>query len=252
MRATPCSPADDQQPVSRTSDACLPVGKRHEPVELWAAGDSFKGLGPQADLLQATVCARVYAERRKNPRMNEASVTQRPSILCLLGILALPGCTPDAPVTAAPAVPVFIAAEIETGPDGLCYGRDISPAVLETVTAQVLDAPAVLAPDGAVVTPAIYRSVIRQEIVRERQEVAFETVCPPAYTLAFVETLQRALAVRGFYNGPLTGVMDIATGQAVQAFQRQTGPDSPLLSIATARALGIVALTADQIDALSD
>lgn len=186
----------------------------------------------------------------QSPRQNEAGVTKRPVILWLAGALTLAGCAPDPPGI-APAVPAFIAAEIETGPDGLCYGRDISPAVLETVTAQVLDVPAVLAPDGAVITPAVFRSVIRQEIVRERQEVAFETVCPPAYTLAFVETLQRALSVRGFYDGPLTGVMDPATGQAVQAFQRQSGPDSPLLSIATARSLGIVSLTADQIDALS-
>ena len=42
----------------------------------------------------------------------------------------------------------------------------------------------------------------------------------------------------------------VATGRAVQDFQRQDGPDSPLLSIETARSLGIVALSQEQLDRL--
>ncbi len=44
--------------------------------------------------------------------------------------------------------------------------------------------------------------------------------------------------------------MDIPTGRAVQDFQRVNGPDSPILSIETARALGLAQLTAEQIDRL--
>ncbi len=147
-------------------------------------------------------------------------------------------------------VPAFIGAAIETDAAGRCFGRDITPAIIETVTAQVVDRPAVLGPGGTIVTPAIYRTVTTQQITRERQEVAFETICPPAYTDEFVATLQRALATRGFYAGPVNGIMDTATGRAVQDFQRQDGPDSPLLSIETARDLGIVALSQEQLDQL--
>lgn len=168
----------------------------------------------------------------------------------LLG-MSLTACVP-APPEVSRTVPSFIAAEIQSDSDGRCYGRDITPAVIETVTAQVLDAPAVVAEDGTVMSPAIYRSEISQQIARERQEVAFETLCPPAYTVEFVETLQRALQARGFYSGPVNGQLDQATGQAVQAFQRDDGPDSPLLWIATARELGIVALSPDQIQALNE
>lgn len=167
--------------------------------------------------------------------------------IVLAGLAALAGC---AGATAPAGVPSFIAAEITYEPDGRCYGRDISPAVIQTVTAQEVETPAVLAPDGSVLTPATYRSVIRQEIVRERGEQAFETICPPVYTEEFVASLQRALAARGYYRGPVNGIIDTATGRAVQDYQRGDGPDSPLISIEAARRLGLIALTREQIDLL--
>ena len=163
--------------------------------------------------------------------------------------LALTACVPEpvprALTSSGPAAPGMAA--IETDAAGRCIGRAITPAVIETVTAQELDQPAVLGPDGAVLQPARYRSVIRQNITRDRQEVLFETICPPAFTPEFVATLQRALATRGYYAGPITGVLDTATGRAVQDYQRQIGPDSPLLSIGAARALGIVSLSNEQL-----
>lgn len=149
-----------------------------------------------------------------------------------------------------PAVPDLVAAEVDVDDTGRCWGRDIAPAVIETVTAQEIESPAVIGPDGSVIAPAVYRTVTRQQIVRERGEVAFETICPPVYTRDFVESLQRALAVRGYYRGPVNGVLDTATGRAVQDFQRGNGPDSPLLSIGAARALGLVALSPEELDAI--
>lgn len=148
------------------------------------------------------------------------------------------------------AVPAFMAAEIEQDADGRCWGRDIQPAVIETVTVQEQATPPVLGPGGEVVVPATYRSVIRQQIAREREAVAFETLCPPDYTQEFVESLQRALAVRGYYAGPVDGHPDAALGRAVQDYQREMGPDSPLLSLAAARRLGLVALSAEELAAL--
>ena len=151
-----------------------------------------------------------------------------------------------------PPVPSFIAAaEIEPGPGGRCYGRDITPAIIETVTEQVLVEEAAYTEDGTLFRPARYESVIRQQITREREEIAFETLCPPAYTEDFVASLQRALRARGFYAGQITGAMDSATGRAVQDYQRNGGPDSPLLWIAAARELGLVELSEEQIEALN-
>ena len=79
----------------------------------------------------------------------------------------------------------------------------------------------------------------------------FETICPPGFTEEFVASLQRALAARGHYDGPVHGTLDAATGRAVQDFQRGNGPDSPLLAIDSARLLGLVVLSADQIDILN-
>jgi peptidoglycan hydrolase-like protein with peptidoglycan-binding domain len=60
----------------------------------------------------------------------------------------------------------------------------------------------------------------------------------------FIASVQRALAARGFYQAPITGVMDEATTAAVRLYQRQqTGVDSPLLSVDAAKVLGLVALT---------
>jgi hypothetical protein len=180
-------------------------------------------------------------------------VNPRPFALAALLGLPLSACGPgdaaDA-ITADPGIPDFMTAEIETGNDGRCYGRDITPAVIETVTAYEVETPAVIGPDGSVLTPASYRTVTRQEIIRERGEVTFETLCPPAYTVEFVATLQRALTTRGLFTGPINGLMDTATGRAVQDFQRFDGPDSPLLSIEAARRLGIVELSAEQINNL--
>jgi hypothetical protein len=168
------------------------------------------------------------------------------------GLLWLAACTGQTPPPVEPTsnIPAFLTDGIEIGTDGRCQATDTTPAVIETVTEQVLDRPAVIDPDGTVISPAAYRTVTRQEITRERSEITFETLCPPAYTAEFVASLQRALALRGYYTAPVTGVMDVATGRAVQDFQRDDGPDSPILSIAAARALGLEELSPEEIDRL--
>lgn len=160
-------------------------------------------------------------------------------------LAALAGCTPSGP--SAPPEPQ-LGGEIETAADGRCYGRDIAPAVIETQTAHDLVAPESRGQDGALVSPATYQTVTRQVIVRERQEVAFETLCPPAYSASFVASLQRALLARGYYRGAPDGILDDATRRAIQDFQRGAGPDSPLLSLAAARRLGLVALSAEELE----
>ncbi|MBM1220857.1 peptidoglycan-binding protein [Ponticoccus sp. SC2-23] len=189
--------------------------------------------------------ARTKANRTEAPLSRVQPVT----FAFFAGFLA--ACSTQLPPVEAPNVPSFIAAEIEAGEDGRCYGRDITPAIIETLTEQVLVQQATYDEDGTLLSPARYESAIRQQITREREEVAFETLCPPAYTEVFVASLQRALRARGFYGGEITGVMDTATGRAVQDYQRRDGPDSPLLWIAAARELGLVELSDEQIEALN-
>ncbi|WP_425043560.1 peptidoglycan-binding domain-containing protein [Primorskyibacter sp. S87] len=128
---------------------------------------------------------------------------------------------------------------------GTCWGRFNSPAVIETVTHQILTKPAELNPDGTVAQPAVYKTETRQEIVQERKYTWFETPCAEVMTPEFNASVQRALAARGFYDGPVNSEMDRATRAAVRTFQKPDGVDSDILSLASARKLGLVAIELD-------
>lgn len=71
------------------------------------------------------------------------------------------------------------------------------------------------------------------------EETAFRVPCPETVTRTFVASLQRALQVRDYYNGPITGQPDSRTRDAVRAFQRANGFDSPVLTLETTQRLGL-------------
>lgn len=127
-------------------------------------------------------------------------------------------------------------------PAGTCWGKIPTPAVVETVTEQVLVTPAKTNADGSIATLPTYRTESRQQIVTPRTDRWFEIPCPPDFTVEFVSTLQRALQARGLYTGPVHGNLDAATRRAVLAVQSAEGLHSDVLSIDTARMLGIVAV----------
>lgn len=121
-----------------------------------------------------------------------------------------------------------------------CYGREVNPAVIETVTEQVLVEPEQIDRDGNVRRPAVFVTSTEQRILEDRTEIWFETPCAmDAADPVYVATLQRALAARGHYAGAITGVMDPATVAAVRAYQAPQGLDSGVLSLAAARQLGL-------------
>lgn len=165
--------------------------------------------------------------------------------VALVILLALAACG-GPPVPAAPE-PGDLGAEIHPGPEapekpaGACWAQDVSPLTIETVTEQVQVSPEERAPDGSVLHPAAFRSETRQKIVQERSEIWFRTPCPEAFTVAFVASLQRALKARALYLAPVTGVMDATTEAAVRQYQAERGLDSPKLSLAAARHLGLIA-----------
>lgn len=107
--------------------------------------------------------------------------------------------------------------------------------------------PAEVLADGTVLSPAIYKTETRQAVVKERREIWFETPCAAQMTPDFIATLQRALQVRSLYRGPITGEMDKRTRAAVRKYQQPEGLDSGILSLASARRLGLVAVSRDGI-----
>ncbi|WP_308339985.1 peptidoglycan-binding protein [Sulfitobacter sp. CW3] len=126
---------------------------------------------------------------------------------------------------------------------GSCWGRTVSPAVIETVTEQVQVQPAQISSTGEVQAFPIYRTETRQQIVKPRIDNWFETPCAVQMTPQFVETLQRALEARGIYTGPISGSYDAPTRAAMRNYQISAGgPDSPILALTTARQLGLIAV----------
>lgn len=161
------------------------------------------------------------------------------------GLLALllTGCTATAPgdtVSRAPAA--------TTGPDtppgaapGTCWHREVRPAVVETVREQVLVQPPEIRGDGTMQRPGVFRTETRQAILRPRRASWIEIPCADDLPPDFTASLQRALKARGLLRGPVTGRMDRRTRAAVRAYQEASGgPDSEVLSLATARRLGLV------------
>lgn len=164
------------------------------------------------------------------------------ALLVLLTLMACGGPpVPAAPETGDLSREIHIGRAAPKTPTDACWAQDVAPLVIETVTEQVQVAPEERAPDGTVIHPAAFRSETRQKIVQERSQIWFQAPCPEEFTVAFVASLQRALKARALYVAPVTGVMDGATEAAVRKFQAERGLDSPKLSLAAARQLGLVA-----------
>lgn len=162
--------------------------------------------------------------------------------------LALAGCDPSGPTANAPTTQSGNGLAPPGAPKGTCWAKYSSPAVIETVTRQVLVTPAKFNQDGTISALPVYRSEDSQEIVTPRQDQWFEIPCPPSFTVEFVSTLQRALQVRGLYSGPISGNMDEATRTAVRAMQRAKGLDSDVISMETAQSLGLVIIPLEEVE----
>jgi len=154
------------------------------------------------------------------------------------------GC--EAAIGPGPGVMRQLAYSTEAAPEGSrpgsCWGLDFTPAVIETVTEQVLVRPARIGTDGAVLQPAAYLTRTRQDIVQPRAELRFETPCASQMTEELIASLQRALKVRSLYRGPINSQLDNRTRLAIRRYQAPTGPDSSILSMAAARRLGLIAV----------
>lgn len=174
---------------------------------------------------------------------------RRFSYIAVLAGLVLAACTPSQPAGSDPGEEVVITDFALAPPGarpGACYGKDVTPAVIEEVRERVLVAPPVIGPQGNVISPAQYRDEVSQKVVKGREEIYFETPCPPRWTPDFIASVQRALKARGLYRGQVSGKLDDATRAAIRKFQISRGLNSAILSTESARALGLVEIDLGQ------
>jgi hypothetical protein len=124
---------------------------------------------------------------------------------------------------------------------GECWAAATTPAVIETVTEQIVVAEEVRDDSGRVTTPAAFQTKTHQRMVQMREEVWFHVPCPAEVTVNFVASVQRAMKARGLFPHPVTGMMDPETAEAIRRYQADRGLDSPILSLAAAKELGLIA-----------
>lgn len=163
---------------------------------------------------------------------------------CALALI-LAGCAQTPPDVASRGdfSAGFLRGTQVTPPDaspGACWAQDDLPAVIETVTENVLLTPEIRDEAGNLVQPPVYSSTVDRRIAQEGAAVWFQTPCPDQVDAEFVASLQRALKARGFYLLPLSGEMDAPTTLAVRRFQALNGLDSAILSLAATRELGLI------------
>lgn len=155
-------------------------------------------------------------------------------------LLSASACVENAVVTSSNIDPISLSTAPPGAAPGTCWGKTVTPAVVETVTRKILLQPAQISSDGRVQAPPIYKSEAQQQVVQPRRENWYEIPCEADLTPDFVSSLQRALEARGYYRGPINGTLDTRTSAAVGRYQQSEGLDSTTLSIAAARKLGLI------------
>ncbi|MBD3787679.1 MAG: peptidoglycan-binding protein [Sphingomonadales bacterium] len=179
---------------------------------------------------------------------HDTSSTRRAGRVALVftGLLALAGCQEETASQGKPSRPPAqtlseVLMERKPADDAQgCYAELKAPATVETVTEQVLARPETTDPATGVKTPALYRTETNHRIVKGGEAMWFRVPCEAEMTPDFIATLQRALAARALYFGPVTGEMDAATQGAVRAYQAPRGLLSPVLSYRAAQELGLI------------
>ncbi|MEL6570681.1 MAG: peptidoglycan-binding domain-containing protein [Pseudomonadota bacterium] len=159
------------------------------------------------------------------------------SFFLLACLSALIGCA-SAPVD-PPTAPATLT-RFETEFDDRCFAKTEPQEVTRIVTEQVLVLPERTSPDGSITSPPVFREQSRPVVETVDNSIDFETLCPAERSEETIATLQRALKARVAYDGPITGSYDTPTQQAVQAFQRPSGYDSPEIARVVAEQLGVV------------
>lgn len=170
-------------------------------------------------------------------------MTRSPLVPALAAVLFLGACLENGTVTSASNVdPISLATTPPGAAPNSCWGKVVSPAVVETITRKVLVQPAQISSDGRVQAAPIYKEETKAEVITPRLATWYEIPCADQLTPEFVASLQRALAARGYYRDQVTGNMDLRTRDAVRRYQKDQGLEQKVLTVAGARTLGLIAV----------
>ena len=165
-------------------------------------------------------------------------------ILLSIPFLGLSGCMKTAMQMRGQTVPATLwphnTSGPETAPEGSCWAKHITPAVIETRTLQKQLARPVDQAGNLGHPAASYQTETRHVLLNNRYERWFETLCPDLMDTLLVTALQRALQDHDLYQGKIDGLVGTATKAAVHRFQRQNGLDSDTLSLRSAVLLALV------------
>ena len=112
----------------------------------------------------------------------------------------------------------------EAAPEGSCWAKHITPAVIETMTSQKQLARPVDHAGNLGHPAASYQTETRYVMLNNRYERWFETLCPDLMDTLLVTALQRALQDHDLYQGKIDGLVGPATKAAVHRFQGQKRP----------------------------
>lgn len=123
-----------------------------------------------------------------------------------------------------------------------CYGRESAPAEINAREELIVVQPAEVTAGGSVEKPPLVKVETVDSEASQTEELWFEIPCEiDAEKPVFIASLQRALAARGLYDGPVNGLYDQNTQKAVRAYQAPQGLDSGILSLVAAQQMGLVA-----------
>jgi hypothetical protein len=119
---------------------------------------------------------------------------------------------------------------------GTCWAADRAPRTFEQVVGREP-----VEGDSPESGSALMVRERRQPVTSGGELLFFETPCKADLTPELIETLQRALAARNFYSGDVTGRIEPQTREAIRIWQAEHGLNSAILSMDTARELGLIA-----------
>lgn len=111
------------------------------------------------------------------------------------------------------------------------------PAEYGTVTKRVEATPASV---NKTPIPATYKSVSKTVETAPAKTVWTTVLCDVNTTTDVVRRLQTALKAKGLYRGPIDGIVGSQTRAAIAAYQSGKGVKSDILTMDSARELGIV------------
>ena len=159
-------------------------------------------------------------------------------ILVLLGLAACADQTVSNPPDTEADAAAFVAPPEGAAPN-TCWGRQDTPNDVRVVAREIEVVPPEFAPDGSLARPGIYRTEQVRELVPQTEGALFELPCARARVPDFTASLQRALAIRGLYNGPANGRLNRETREAVRRYQSPLGINSAQVSLRMAEELGL-------------